>query len=70
MNLTINSIAKRVGCTANTAKIYLCRSEFAHICNYRGIVSNIELKDIERLKVIYKKATRKLKIKVDKQNKI
>ena len=36
MRITYKELGEYIGCTANTAKIILCREEFANIRQYRG----------------------------------
>lgn len=58
--MRLEKIAKSVGCTSSTVRVYLCRSEFSHISITKGFAENIRLADIERLKnLLRRKLTKK-----------
>ena len=55
---TADEIGKIIGCTGDTIKKFLCRSEFSHIEEVKGknrhkFLKNVQDKDIIRLSELY-----------------
>ena len=54
--MNIKELANIIGCSTATIRMYICRYEFAHIGVNRGEISNIQNKDITRIKELYRRA--------------
>lgn len=53
MDIHINSLAKKIGCSLSTLNAYISRSEYSHIKINKGICYGVTKEDIENLIQFY-----------------
>lgn len=53
MDIHINSLAKKIGCSHSTLNSYISRSEYSHIKREKGMCYGVTNEDIENLIQFY-----------------